>query len=286
MAISIYPSNETEAGGRGNLIIYEAVKKYPSVTNLENLAALSWMIGRDYAASPERRIAIRGNTDKIFQKIIEDQSIPTYKYDDFFHVLAWALSKQSGLVALDANIQALNSAAAHFKFDFDLGTPSLSSADFPVIKKALHCVLDFDGLLFSALQTIQETIQTTWPGQPNICPSILISPHKGRKCANPTHNVSFSSKFIHFHAPQFVYITDRVTRTNLSARHPNVNKEKDYRAAAGKGFLDVDYQDAYYRHFMRCYSLAKQLSKTYQSNPTSLYHDCTPRAVDIYLSKP
>lgn len=84
-----FPVSEQEAGGHGNLVIYNDVQLAPFLADFEAVASQAWMIGRTYSASPQRDLAFKKGKDpsQCYQKILNDKGV-LCPYSDFFHVYA------------------------------------------------------------------------------------------------------------------------------------------------------------------------------------------------------
>jgi hypothetical protein len=265
-----FPKSEDEAGGHGNFVLYKDVKAHPFLDDVEMVASQTWMIGRTYAASPQRNLAFvkDKNPSMAYQKMLQRSGIKL-GYFDFFHVFAFTVMSDSKTHLLNECLKRLRMRPM-FSFDFDLASPSSSSTDFETIRLAIVCVRLFESLSFSSLQKIQC--------DPSLADIVRPKTYraKNKRYQNPTHNLVFASKFIHFRVPAFVFISDSVTDDRLIKWKPD--KGKPINLTQALRCLKIDLKNPYAIHYLKCYQLAKLL---HEESKNSL-----PRGVDMILSEP
>jgi hypothetical protein len=194
-------------------------------------------------------------------------SVQTYGYRDFFHELAQNMINDPELAMLGNNLITLNS-YDDLDYGFDAVKPNKSAHDLPIIFLAIRCVLEFDALVYRALETMANSLSKSAP--------------------SPRDSLSFASKFIHFHAPHSVFILDGITEKRLAGFHAKEFrgiKRKAIGMGDGKSleddsslgsypFVSKDL-DRYVTHYLRCYEVGKNLKNGKRG--------AAPRQVDIVL---
>lgn len=265
---TMYPTNEFEAGGRGNFVIYNEVKVHPLLGDVEQLASQAWLIGRTYSATPQRDLSLinkKISHASEYKKFLSDPSrgITPYGYFDFFHIYAWeVINHDKGMLAkLNGDLKQL-AKAPDFVFDFDPFNPNSQSVDGDTIRLALESVALFDKISCDAMGAMINDV-----------PGVFNAPQwtkKGKTYRNPTDNLSFASKFIHFRAPHSVYILDAITGNNLFTLFKK--KCGPIAVAMPKGPYKVQIPPEYLEHYLLCYLVAKALS------------NASPRQVDMALT--
>ena len=201
-------------------------------TNPDIVAGKMWLIGRSYAASPERRIGKKPDISK------ETTNTDT----DFF-------GKVADLIVCDERRNELDTAISQFqkcKYSYDF------KEDKHILEKTLDLVELFNEIIKSASMQ-----------------------YKSEKYKNATelppveNNISFVSKYLHFHLPEIIYIMDNYSRDNGKKKYNKENKQilNDFKRKSIYG--------EYSEHILRCYFIAQELNADNK--------DCTPRVIDNIL---
>jgi len=164
----------------GNQVLYDMCKK-SDLKNEEHLSSKIWIIGRSYAASPERR-SYGYDKDKIPLHNIKKSNDGTGL---FFDVIAKDMvggSLSDDYNYLIKNIEELKDK----KYNYDV-----SDYDKYLIVKSLEAVLIFNELIKTASENFDELTKEEL---------------KEIHCKN---QISFCSKFLHFHCKDVIYIFDQ-----------------------------------------------------------------------------
>lgn len=287
----------------GNGILYNMCSS-PS-TDLrkpEHLADMIWLIGRAYAASPERRTYGYVREDDKLKKNSDNKWIPLWKATNandgkggYFISIAKDMIKHpefNDLLTIVNDLKGLT-----YKFDnSDCDVASLSNGIYAVLlynKLIRNASEEFDGLNASDN------------------PEAIAAKKAGARCKN---QISFCSKFLHFCCPGIVFIIDQYSReggkrvipsgklsydpkfetaskelvpldsVNLKDNHEYVSdKVTDQLKALDSNLFKNDKTSdeegkirSYVDHCTRAYCVAKYL------NDTNCQHDLTvtPRLID------
>lgn len=156
----------------GNQTLYDMCKR-GSMLNADELADEIWLIGRSYAASPERRFAKReGNLTR------------GRGTGDYFKHIANYLISQPDFINLVSKIKSLTP----LKFDCSL-------SDFSNLCLSVQCVEELNELIISASKNFD------------------FKYNKGINFSKTVYKnqISFCSKFLHFQAPKNFFIIDTFT---------------------------------------------------------------------------
>lgn len=156
----------------GNQILYDMCK-CGSMLKPDELADEIWLIGRSYAASPERR----------FSKRVGQLHSGRGTGDYFTHIASY-LVKQPAFINLVGGIRSL----PPLKFD-------CSANDFSILCFTVQCVEDLNEWIKAASEDFDRTYN----------PDIDFS-KTGYK-----NQISFCSKFLHFQKPECFFIIDTFT---------------------------------------------------------------------------
>ncbi len=92
------------------------------------------------------------------------------------------------------------------------------------------------------------------------------------------NTISFTTKFLHFHLPNYIYILDSYSLKFASFLCKNERLNKDFKYIRDQLYLDGIYQKKYedlIKHFVKCW----YISKNVDPNNKQL----SPRDVDNYL---
>lgn len=207
----------------GNQILYDMC-----VNNADHpwgkadiLADKIWLIGRSYAASPERRYRFNnGYKSKDFEKEIA-RGDGTGQY--FYKTAEYILEDKENYSELVSLLEKMR------PYSFDGG-----DEDIKQLKNAIHCVALFNGMIKSASKKYDDEFNETLSGK-----------------VKYKNQISFCSKFLHFHAPHTIFIIDRFsreggrllcstrTRKNAELKDSNVVIDKAVREAISAFYSGV-----------------------------------------------
>ncbi|MDR2712034.1 MAG: hypothetical protein LBB91_02850 [Clostridiales bacterium] len=192
-----------------------------------------WLIGRSYAASPERRQGRKLNGNKNTEKTQKTDS-------DFLIKIAERIADSSESMELDAKIKHMQGDKYSYNFDDDID----------IFVKTIQLV-----------ELLNELVKAA----SNIY-------NNGER--NAENNISFASKYLHFHLRHIVYLKDTYSYDNAQAKYPDVQEQSRIILQEFGEKLKGHYKE-YLKHTIRCYFVAKELKKNGE--------DCSPRAVDNLL---
>lgn len=183
----------------GNEVLYTLCRDYPLLKEknpknmnerrLQGLAAELWLIGRSYAASPERR--------DYGEKIEWTNS--GNGLDTYFDLLAeklWSDGYYDELEKIVENLEEMNRIG--YKFD-----QSFQENDKNILASVIANVLKFNALLKEIRYAVDEKELLNHVGGDKEKIEVLKN--------NQKNMLSFSSKFLHFHFPDVVFIIDTIT---------------------------------------------------------------------------
>ena len=174
----------------GNKTLYELCEKYPLYDNPPCVDALSgqiWLIGRSYAASPERR----------HYKWTEEDNNPGQGgngLDTFFKSLAQELLNDSGFKEIIDFIK--DNREKQYEFNY-------SENDIKLLLHVGNIVNSFNDVLKEAIKRVDK--------HPN---------------AEINNFISFSSKYMHFQLKNIVFIKDSISASHLSKMGIKADNEK------------------------------------------------------------
>lgn len=176
----------------GNNILYDMCKNKAGQdwTNPDVLADKMWLIGRSYAASPERRYINTNPENKIKFNVSGDGT------NLFFNKTSEQILKKA--VGNRNRIQNLTK-----KYRFDL-----SENDIDILTDSIMSVFDFNNLVINASSDFDLKVQ-------NI---------ENKDAIRYKNQISFCSKFLHFHFPFTVFIFDSFTFSNAKYLFSNRTK--------------------------------------------------------------
>ena len=199
--------------GYGNEILYCMTKDSNDLQDKDKLAGAIWLIGRAYAASPQRRSY--GTMDDNLSKYIKaDGNLaskcpiwPVRTQNDgregFFDEIAANI-----ITNLDFKGWMSNHLGFSEPYNYDR-----SNTDIDKLTKSIVSVLQFNLILSKALEEFDEV------------PSKNVFGRYKVYCSN---HISFSSKFLHFYFPHSIFIIDNFARDGgkLLFGGYNVNKPR------------------------------------------------------------
>lgn len=178
-------TNEANSVSIGNDCLYNLVRNNPLNNNANGLLAKLWLIGRSYAASPERR-TYSGYKQTGSTKL--DLNTGSNGTDSFFLKLSKKMISQYDYILLSNMVHILE----------DRSYTLNENDDIDLLSDSIDAVLLFNQILRKAIIEIDE-------------PSLIAYETATEK--NPQNRklryfLSFSSKFMHFHLPNIVFILD------------------------------------------------------------------------------
>ena len=182
----------------GNDILYGISddKKYPWGDKIR-LADKIWLIGRSYAASPERRYIGDKIKGKDLLKLVEYRGDGT---GGFFIELSEIINSDPRYNDIIRRIRMLKRLA------FDK-----SRQDLEILQESIQIVLDFNEIIRDSAIKFDEKFNH------NLTEKVIHRQH-----------VSFCSKFLHFHMPYSVFIFDHFTeegsKSLINERQKNIWK--------------------------------------------------------------
>lgn len=250
----------------GNEVLYTLCRDYPLLKEknpkdmnerrLQGLAAELWLIGRSYAASPERR--------DYGEKIEWTNS--GNGLDTYFDLLAkklWSDGYYDELEKIVENLEEMNRIG--YKFD-----QSFQENDKNILAAVITNVLKFNALLKEIRYAVDEKELSNHVGDDKEKLEVLKN--------NQKNMMSFSSKFLHFHFPDVVFIIDTITKGHFKGygnpyefkfqkMTSKINfKKSQVNEILGKLELNIiigdkeltDTEEEYKTHCVREYLLAKK----------------------------
>lgn len=252
----------------GNQTLYNMCAK-GNITIHKELADEIWLIGRSYSASPERRFRNPSST-----------ITPGRGTGDYFqHIANYIISRPAFAIIL-----------SKMKFLTPLKF-NCSPSDFSCLCTSIQCVEEFNELVKEASKDYDAKYNPTITSPPTIY----------------VNQISFCSKFLHFHMPENFFIIDRFTeegakqlfstqcrkKCNLDTEEINSTVRKAFSDEMDNTFKNIppcsitsaDILD-YKIHVMRSYALGvvlKRIESCYSITKTPLV--TYPRLTDIIFQK-
>lgn len=235
--------------GYGDSVLYQMCEgEHIRHNSLDTVAGKMWLIGRSYAASPERR---QGKKVKKIDNIDIEKKLQSSTDADFFDKVADLIVKSDNSKTLDEKIAGLCKAQYSYS-DFD--------SDMEVLSKTVELIKLFNEMVMDASNKYNKTRYE----------EVKYELKEGEREAQ--NNISFASKYIHFHLPNIVFIMDSNSLKNGKDRY----SKKENKEAFDKS--RVKYEDRYKEyteHALRCYCIAKKLKEEKKGY--------SPRAIDNVL---
>lgn len=254
-------TKEDESVSLGNKLLYDFCEQYELDNSVNALVAKLWIIGRSYAASPERRrYKTEGiskekgkGTDLFFSKLAE-YIINSNEYED--------IVKQVNAIKTDT-----------YKYD--------KKEDATLLAKTIHLVVCFNRMLKKSIIHFDNKDE-----------SLEIEDVK------INNFISFASKLMHFHLPKTMFIIDQYSRQNAFHKEKNefihfsdsikcrieessyeTFKEDvaSYAKTKDETFELNSVEKEYFKHAILCYLYMLKLHE--QLNNATV----TPRMVDNFL---
>lgn len=311
----------------GNEVLYTLCKDYPLLKEkdmneerrLQGLAAELWLIGRSYAASPERR-----NYGVKIEWTNSGNGLDTY-----FDLLAEKLS-DNYYEELNKIVVLLNKKKYQFpegddETDKDVLVDVITAVlNFNRLLKKARFAVDFGGedienikkILIQNMDKLRRRNKENDAKNANKIEVLLTKSDEDILKSlkdNQWNMLSFSSKFLHFHFPEVVFILDSITKGHLKSsysftvngktEHSNIeitkydkNTVKDYLTAEKFSYIinnliddessikeDRSISDEEYDYIKHCvneYILAKEINN---ANPDIFKGKYIPRLIDTYV---
>lgn len=275
--------------GLGNDILYTLCKKKPfcwegddKYTATDALAAQMWLIGRSYAASPERRSYY---PKKRWKKIDKNDYIKFSNsgngLDTYFGTLADKLLEENFRYKLKEIFDTLNK-RKDYKYKFED-----EQSDKKMLETVITAVLNLNALIKEARYDIDKDDIDRYAKNHGKTADALKD--------NQTNLISFCSKFLHFHFPDQVFIMDSITKEHFKVKDKTTyyfnfkNEESEIQINKGevsdyKKELQIkepnDKEEEYVRHCVREYLLAKAIHNKAKFDFGDKY---IPRLIDTYM---
>lgn len=264
----------------GNAILYELCADYPlgmgekdGYTKQDAFSTQSWLIGRAYAASPQRRR----------YKNLKVEFDGPDGLDGFFEVLAKEFYELPETANFIETVNLLKGKKYTFTEEQD---------DVSLLIAVIRNVLRLNKLLGDSILAVDKQ---------NLMEAKENTQEARKKLSN---HISFCSKFLHFHYPNSVFIID-----SISFMHFKIKQKQNYEflflvdkgtSKTEKGSVSISKKEVedmlnklkgrledgelgsnYCKHCVREYLVAKQLFGITQDK--SFGGKSIPRMVDIYV---
>lgn len=210
--------------GYGNEILYLMGKDITALNDPQKLAGAIWIIGRSYAASPQRRSY--GNTENtnheyfnITGKATEKRPIwPVKTQNDGREGFFDEIAKKMDVSCLDEFIKNYhkNSLCYYYSPNIELKNNKIEvdlGKDKNLLINAIVSVLSFNRELSKSIEKFDNVPETRVHNGCEI------------KCNN---HISFASKFLHFYFPNLIFIIDGFAYNGGNALFNGSTKKKRY----------------------------------------------------------
>ena len=183
----------------GNEMLYHMCSdENTDLNNPGHLSDMMWLIGRAYAASPERRTyGYEKNADGTIKRTSQNKRIPLWQAKnsndgkgEYFIFIAEYITKKSDFYQLRSIIDHIKNSS--YKYNE-------SNNDIDLLSKGIYAVYLYNKLIREASEEFDDLNDSK-----NI--AAITAKAKGAHCKN---QISFCSKFLHFHSPYIVFIIDQ-----------------------------------------------------------------------------
>ena len=245
-----------------NKILYDLCLKYPlgcqeidGYNKIEALAAQLLLIGRVYAASPQRRS---------YKKIKVEFSNAANGRDDFFTLLAEKMYENKAFCG-EQHDSILSQAKELMNSNYSFLDASLE-ADLGLLKKSIKCVLGFNDILRKAIISVDKA---------DLDACLNVDRNSVDYSDALINFMSFASKFMHFHCPNTIFIMDNISSANFALHNSvykfkfaengeNVNGSIEISRKEEKNLMEIFKEQGmleckYCRHCIKEFLLAKRL---------------------------
>ena len=221
-------------------------------TDRDIVAGKIWLIGRSYAASPERNLWKEPKTIRIKEA---EKQLKGNTDTDFFKKFANFFVRDERRKELDDTISQLQE---HNKYEY------IFENDKHILEKIVHLVMLFNEMIKDAsIQHKKDKYE-----------KIISELNETELMVK--NNIIFASKYLHFHLPKIVYIMDGNSRKNSKEKY-----EKLYNKENKQIFDDFErkfpFNDGYVKHILHCHFIAQELNADNK--------ECTPRDIDNILMR-
>lgn len=270
----------------GNDVLYKLCEEHHlSKKEQDYIAAQMWLIGRAYAASPERR----DYGEKINWKNSGNG------LDTYFDLLSEKLCNEYSQT-LENIVNSLSGLGK-----YKLKNESIDK-DIKILSTVINSVIEFNKLLKKIRFSVDKDDISTHVNEDN---KRITSIENNQK-----NIISFSSKFLHFHFPNIVFIFDSITKSHFKGYGNPYNfkfknetskvkfyksenkkeKAEDLSVSQVEKMLSLSnfssQEKEYATHCIREYLLAKAIYKFHSENNLSddIFADKNiPRVIDTYM---
>lgn len=200
----------------GNKTLYALCEEYPLYDNPSEdaLSGQIWLIGRSYAASPERR-----HYKKDKKPIKPELHQSGNGLDTFFKSLAKELLKNQGFQDIINFIK--DNREKHYDFDY-------SEKDIGLLLQVGNIVNSFNSVLKEAIKRVDNEDLKNYPD------------------AEINDFPSFSSKYMHFQLKNIVFIKDSISASHLSKMGIKDEKLKS-------AIKNESWSSEYHKHIIKEY---------------------------------
>lgn len=202
----------------GNKTLYALCEEYPLYDNPSEdaLSGQIWLIGRSYAASPERR-----HYKKDKKPIKPELHQSGNGLDTFFKSLAKELLKNQGFQDIINFIK--DNREKHYDFDY-------SEKDIGLLLQVGDIVNSFNSVLKEAIKRVDNEDLKNYPD------------------AEINNFPSFSSKYMHFQLKNIVFIKDSISASHLSKMGIKADNEK-----LKPAIKNESWSSEYHKHIIQEY---------------------------------
>ena len=263
--------NEKESISVGNKVLYDLCKSYPMNDDVNGLIAKLWLIGRSYSASIERRHYGMEYSKSINKKTELSLNTDGNGSDSYFKGISDAMIRDNEYQNIINSINLLMNKKFYYNFDNDKET----------LKEICNLVFNFNLMIRRAIEKFDDEKLKEFEDFNK----------KSKQDRNLNDFISFSSKFLHFHLPEIVFIFDRFSFKHAK-RKIDKKKKSNYVFVISKyeilfeipqnsvKSINLSYRNEkekdYVQHVERCYAIMCTLHEKYKC-------DITPRMVDNFL---
>ena len=273
----------------------QRLNEYFDKKEISGLAAQFWLIGRSYAASPERRGYGAIKDTKI------EYTISGNGLDDYFSHLALALFDKNFIITYE-KIRDKIEEISEKKYEFE-------NDDYSLINEAKSTVINLNRLLKEVRFALDEDDLKRYIKKhknqyskkySNSNDEIIIQNVMTDFKQNNKNMLSFCSKFLHFHSPDSIFIMDSITKGHFKGygnpyefkfqkMTSKINfKKSQVNEILGKLKLNIiigdkeltDTEEEYKTHCVREYLLAKEI---HQRDSSIFQGKYIPRLIDTYV---
>ena len=204
----------------GNKTLYALCKKYPLYGNHSEdaLSGQIWLIGRSYAASPERRHYWSGKAN---DKKTINAGQGGNGLDTFFKSLAQEKLNDSEFKEIIHFIKDNRKKHYYFKY---------SKKDIELLLQVGNIVNSFNDVLKKAIKKVDKNVMEAHPD------------------AEINNFISFSSKYMHFQLKNIVFIKDSISAAHLLKMGIKADNEK-----LKSAIKNESWSSEYHKHIIQEY---------------------------------